>query len=105
MDICPHCLREITEKDKRWAYAYQHAKKHKRIYGELRIGWFGFAMLNKAIKKYEDGERTKELLKELEDITAASRIERTENVANETGRNKILAVKNSPTMGLGYRQR
>lgn len=70
MKKCPHCLKEITEVDERWLAAYENAKRFRQIYGELPVqsGWFGFATINKDIKRYESGERTDELLKELEGI-------------------------------------
>ena len=68
MEQCPHCLKEITEKDRRWLAAYNHAKKILGYYSEIPVqsGAFGFAMINKDIKKFEQGDRSDELLEELE---------------------------------------
>lgn len=52
MANCPHCLKEITEKDKRFLAAYEHAKEFRGYYAELPVvsGAFGLAMINKALK-------------------------------------------------------
>lgn len=52
----------------RWDKAIRHAREMLEIYKEIPTGVFGALLIQNAISRYENGERTKYLLVELEGI-------------------------------------
>lgn len=52
--------------EERWEEAVKHARTMLEIYKEIPTGIFGATLIAKAITRYEDGEKTNELLEELE---------------------------------------
>jgi hypothetical protein len=54
----------------KWDAAIAHAREYHQIYLDLpvRSGFFGAPMIGGLIRRYEGGERTKELLEELEGV-------------------------------------
>ena len=57
-------------KKERAENAYQHAKKMLEMYQSIPIqsGWFGSTLIVDKIRRYEEGERSEKLIKEMEEI-------------------------------------
>ncbi|MVP00362.1 hypothetical protein [Paenibacillus lutrae] len=56
------------ELEARWDKAIEHARYMLKEYLNIPTGVFGATYISIVIQRYESGERTEELLKELEEI-------------------------------------
>lgn len=54
--------------EKRWEDAIARAKEYLEIYKSVPMGMFGATIIAHNISRYENGERSPELLSELEGI-------------------------------------